>query len=332
MKLRWPALAVLAVGLVGIALAIFIRKEGEPVPVHLAPEPAQPRVSPAEGGVALVGLEAAAAYAADRDTRALVVGRGGHIVYEKYWGGTNFDSVVETGFEPVLAALLVGTALNDRLVHSLDAPLSEFVPGLSAPESSFTLRGLMARDEAGLSFEDSADVLALALERLTNQPYQVLVAQRVWGPLGGGDLEFRKSKSGRRPEGVSASCCLRARLGDWMRVGELLANGGVFEGNQLTPPHYMELMLGPVHRDATRGYFTRVDGSFAAHDVAWLEGSHQQRLWVVPSLRLSILRIGGNSSKGWDEAMIPDSIIRSTEGWHPASAGEGVDPSKFAPH
>ena len=330
MKLRWPVVAALVVCL--IALAVFMRKRGDPVPVHLAPEPAQPRVSPAEGGVAVVGLEAAAAYAADRNTQALVVGRGGHIVFEKYWDNTDFDSVVDTGFAPVLSALVVGTALNDRLIHSLDAPLSEFVPGLAAPESSFTLRGLMARDEAGLSLEDSTDVLALALERLTHQPYQVLVAQRVWGPLGGGDLEFQKANSGRRPDGVSAGCCLRARLGDWMRVGELLANGGVFEGNQLTPPHYMELVLGPAHRDASRGYFTRVDGSFAAHDVAWLEGSRQQRLWVVPSLRLSILRVGGNSSKDWDEAMIPDSIIRSTEGWHPASVGEGVDPKKFAPH
>jgi hypothetical protein len=132
---------------------------------------------------------------------------------------------------------------------------------------------------------------------------------------------------------VSADCCLRARLGDWMRVAELLANGGVFEGNLLTPPHYMDLMLKPAHKDGIRGYYTRVDGSFAAHDVAWLEGSNDQRLWVVPSLRLSILRIGGlPSGKDWDEAMIPDSIIRSTSGWHPASVGEGIDPNKYAPH
>jgi len=54
----------------------------------------------------------------------------------------------------------------------------------------------------------------------------------------------------------------------------------------------------------------------------------------VPSLRLTILRIGGEPSraKGWDEAMIPDSIIRSTSGWHPATVDEGVDPNKFAPH
>jgi hypothetical protein len=55
---------------------------------------------------------------------------------------------------------------------------------------------------------------------------------------------------------------------------------------------------------------------------------------VVPSLRLVILRVGDepDASAGWDEAMIPDSVIRGTSGWHPRAVGEGVDPNKYAPH
>ena len=82
------------------------------------------------------------------------------------------------------------------------------------------------------------------------------------------------------------------------------------------------------------GYFTRVDGQFAAKDVARLESAGKQRLWIVPSLRLVILRLGDEppESEGWDEAMIPDSIIRGTAGWQPARAEEGTDPKRFAPH
>ena len=77
-----------------------------------------------------------------------------------------------------------------------------------------------------------------------------------------------------------------------------------------------------------------VGGDFRRRDVAWLADRTQQRLWVVPSLRLVILRVGDDagSGEGWDEAMIPDSIIRGPSGWQPESAGEGVDPKKFAPH
>ena len=60
-----------------------------------------------------------------------------------------------------------------------------------------------------------------------------------------------------------------------MRIGEVLANDGVFEGNQLTPPRYVSLMLKPTYPDSTMGFFTRVGGTFAARDVAWLESDGQ---------------------------------------------------------
>ena len=110
-------------------------------------------------------------------------------------------------------------------------------------------------------------------------------------------LEFQRGGQPQRPDGVSAGCCVRARIGDWMRIAEVLANDGIFEGNQLTPPRYVSLMLRPAHKDSPRGYFTRVDGAFAAQDVAWLEGRDKQRLWIVPSLRLTILQIGRRSRR-----------------------------------
>ena len=55
---------------------------------------------------------------AKRNTRALVIGRGGHIVFEKYWGDTTLDTPVDLpDFTPVLAPLLVGSAMNDRLIE-----------------------------------------------------------------------------------------------------------------------------------------------------------------------------------------------------------------------
>ena len=54
--------------------------------------PPQPKVSPAEAGIDMAGIQAAVDYAGTRNTRALVIGRGGHIVFEKYWDGTTLDS------------------------------------------------------------------------------------------------------------------------------------------------------------------------------------------------------------------------------------------------
>jgi CubicO group peptidase (beta-lactamase class C family) len=327
----------LAVGsaMIGLLLIfLHIDKKPEPVVVKLPAGPAQPRLSAGEAGLDPAALEAAVAYAGQRHTSALVVVRAGHIVFEKYWNGTTIDTLVAPGFDPALAALAVGSALDDRLIGSLDMPLSNYLPATAGIDGAITTRELLARDHAELSLTQSVDAVALLLEQVTRQPYEQLVAARIWQPLGGGDLEFQRADSELRPKGVNASCCVRTRVGDWMRIGELLATEGNFAGGQVLLPHYVSQMLRPAHKEAPNGYFTRVDGAFAAHDVAWLEGTDKQRLWVVPSLKLAILRVGDEpgASEGWDEAMIPDSIIRGTSGWQPPEVSKEVDPSKYAPH
>lgn len=322
----------LGVTLASLMVFLFAGRGGQQVVIGFPAGPPQPRVTAGEAGLDPAAIENAVEYAGRRNTRALVIGHGGHIVFEKYWDGTTSDTVVDPGFAPLLVALGVGTALNERMVLNLDAPLANYLPD-AGEHAGASVRQLLGGDAPGLSIEQSADLLSRALERVSSQPYPTFIAERLWKPLGASSIEFRSV--GRESSGaVRAGCCVSAPVGDWMRLGELLAHDGVFEGNQFTPPRYVTLMMKPAHKESPRGFFMRVDGEFAAQDVAWVEGRNQQRLWIVPSLRLSILRIGDEApeSEGWDEAMIPDTIIRGTRGWKPRSAGEGVDPKKYAPH
>ncbi len=331
-KIGWLA------GVVAVAALAFVwlntNSGPDPVLVTLEPGPPQPRVTLTEAGIDPRAVEVAVQYAGERNTRALVIGHGGHVVFEKYWGDTTADTPVQlSGFTPALAALLVGTALNDRVLRDLDAPVSEIAKDLSAdPRAASTPRQLLTQYGA----DTTADVNTLArmLEGALGSSYETLLAERLWKPLGAGSFSMAQRGAAGQPGNIRADCCFTARLGDWMRIGELLAHDGVFEGNQFTPPDYVRQMLSPASKDAPHGYFTRVDGQFAARDVAWLEAEGKQRLWIVPSLRLTILRIGDEppASRGFDEGMIPDSIIRGTNGWQPGSAGDGVDPKKFAPH
>jgi CubicO group peptidase (beta-lactamase class C family) len=335
--MRKVAIVAGVVVLVGAGLVVFMRREHvTPIVVTLPAGPTQPRVSPEEAGIDRLAIDEALQYAGPRNTRALVIGRGGHIVFEKYWDDTTLETPVDLpGFAPALAAIVTGTMLSDRLIMSLDAATSNYIPeDANTPLGATTLRELLAQDNASLNAEASANRLALVLERISRKPYQTLVVERLWRPLEAGDLAFEGNGGALRPKAAGAGCCIRARLGDWMRVAELLANDGVFEGNQFTPPRFIQQMLHPAHKDAARGYFTRVDGAFDTHDVARLEAVGKQRLWIVPSLQLTILRVGSEppADRGWDEATIPNSIIRGTAGWQPRSASEGVDPAMFAPH
>ena len=74
-----------------------------------------------------------------------------------------------------------------------------------------------------------------------------------------------------------------ARIGDWMRLGELLANDGVFQGNQLTPPRYVTMMLKPTTRTPSMDS-SRVRTANSRRTMSRGSKGRTQRLWLVPSL------------------------------------------------
>lgn len=323
---KWVVAALFALTLVIAFVAYRLLTQAPPdIVVPLEAGPAQPRVSSGEGGIDPAAIELAVDYAGKRNSSALVIARGGHIVFEKYWGDTTADTAVRFDeLSAVVAGVMLGIALNDRLLLDIDMPLSRYL-GESADNEARTLRSLLA--------EWDAETIALVLEGVAQQPYHEQVVDKLWKLLGNGDIAFGQLTEGPRAGSASASCCIGARIGDWMRFGQLLARDGVFEANQYTPPGFVHAMLRATNQDDPRGYFVRLDGAFAAKDVAWVGGDDHQRLWVVPSLDLAILRLGDAAgSAGWDEALIPDSIIRGTAGWQPARVEEGTDPKRFAPH
>jgi CubicO group peptidase (beta-lactamase class C family) len=311
---------------IGFAAFKLLTRGGADIVMPLQPGPAQPRVTAAEGGIDPAAIQIAVDYAAARDTGALVVARGGHIVFEKYWGEIDADTAMRFDeLSPAVSGVMLGIALNERMLLDLDMPLSRYLGDSTPDAESRTLRTLLA--------EWDAETIARVLEGVAKASYHALVVEKLWKPLGNGDIAFAPVEDGPRAASANASCCIRARVGDWMRFGQLLARDGVFEANQYAPPGFVHAMLRATNKADPRGYFLRLDGAFAARDVAWVGGADHQRLWVVPSLDLVILRMGKPAgSAGWDEAMIPDSIIRGTVGWQPARAGEGTDPKLFAPH
>lgn len=324
-KPGWLAIVLVGVvAAVAVAFAVFRSPDAasERIVVSLVPGPPQPKVTPAEAGISEIAIQEAVDYAGKRNSSALVVGRGGHIVFEKYWGDTTRETQMSASqFGRVLIPLLVGSAMNDRLIVSLDEPASDYLPEYTdTPAGKGTLRNHLGQRVENSS-PGSEEVLLRILEKVTRQSFDTLVSERLWKPMGAGGFSVQREGSG-----------VYARIADWMRIGDLLANDGVFEGNQFAPPRFVALMQKPTHNHSTLGLGMNVGGAFAA-DVAWLADG-TQRLWVVPSLRLVILRAGDDPDEadGWDEALIPNSIIRGSSGWSPRSVDEGVDPKKYAPH
>ena len=340
-------------------------------------EPVAPRVAPELESLDRQALETAAAYAADKDSTALIVSRHEHIVFEKYWHGTSFDTVADgQSFSRVVTALAVGAALSRRNIHWPDEPVEDFIPewrgdprgaitinqllkmssGLRAPQPSLnpwssSMRVALGSDiiAADLSeplsaqpgtewAEQSADpqLAALIVERATGMRYAEFVSEAIWRRIGAGDAWLWLDRAGGAPH---TECCMLARQGDWLRLAELLIKDGNYRGDEVIRPGWIARMLVPAHGNETFGSYIRmgksnVTGSepYATQDLFIVEGNGGNRLWLIPSLQMSILRMGPapEHAADWDDARIPNAIIRGAKDYRQPAASSS-DISRIVP-
>jgi CubicO group peptidase (beta-lactamase class C family) len=338
-----------------------------------------PRVAPELEALDRKALEAAAVYAAQSDSSALIVTRHDHIVFEKYWHGTGFDTVVDgQSFVRIVVALAVGAALSQRQIHWPEEPIGNFLAqwhadprgaitvsqllkmssGLKAPESSLnpwstSVRAALGTDvlaaalaeplaskPGGTWVEQSADpqLLAAVIERASGLRFADFLSREVWRRIGAGDAWLWLD----RPGGTAhADCCMLARQGDWVRVAELLVTDGNYRGDEVIRPGWIARMLVPAKGNTAYGSYIRIGKAneagtepYAAEDLFVVEGTGGNRLWLVPSMHLAILRMAAARSPAavdWDDARIPNLIIRGARDYQPPQARPGADISKIVP-
>jgi CubicO group peptidase (beta-lactamase class C family) len=183
--------------------------------------------------------------------------------------------------------------------------------------------------------DQPADVqlLARVIERATHQRFAQYLSEGLWRRLGAADAWLWLDRTGGT---AHADCCMLARQGDWIRLGELLANNGRYQGDEIVAPGWVAQLLAPVKGNPSYGSFLRVKAgkmaeSFAAADVFMVE-SAGHRMWLVPSMELVILRTGPTLGSPWDDSRIPNLIIRGARDYVPARARPGVDLRSLVPN
>jgi CubicO group peptidase (beta-lactamase class C family) len=329
-------------------------------------EPPAPRVAPELESLDRRALEAAAAYAGQHGSQALIVTRHDHIVYERYWQGTGFDTLADAqSFTPLLAALGAGVAISHRRIGWPDQPIGAFITEWRQdPRGAITVRDLLqsssglarsaTRDSgtdlvaASLSeplagtpgitrLEQPADaqLLALVLERASGERYAAYLSQALWRRIGAGDAWLRLD----RPGGAAhADCCLLARQGDWIRIGQLLLGDGNYRGDEVIRPGWVTLMRTPSRGDPRYGAYLRLGAPaapgrepYAARDLFAVQGEGGNRLWLVPSLQIAILRTApAGRDADWDDSRIPNLVIRGARDYRPP-AQPATDVSALVP-
>ena len=243
-----------------------------------------------------------------------------------------------------ITALLIGIALDEGKIGSLDDPAAKWVPAWrDDSRRQITLRHLLqmhaglrpmgkyeepysdasylalgtdlryvvdnipAETEPGRRF-DYNDVnfqaLGFVLESATGRRYADYLSEKIWKPIGAGAAALWLDRDGGSARTFGY---LFATASDWARVGQLLLHEGEWEGKTVISRDYLREMLKPSPSEPIYGLgiwlanddHQRREGEppFLASGIFYLDGRFKQRVYVIPSHDIVIVRVGENARR-----------------------------------
>jgi hypothetical protein len=238
--------------------------------------------------------------------RALIVHRHGHRVREIFAAGTSGATPVTGGeLAPAIFALALGPLVDTRRI-SIDAA----VQAVRDESAEYTATGWRNPWSVAARSRFNLRAAPELLQRDGASAAQTL-SERVWLPLHAQDAALW----GRDDTALRVDCCIVAQLDDWMRVGDVLAQQGSFEGERITSNDWIRALLAadldshrhPVWLKAQLG--TTGAEPPAARDTFWFDLGPGLRLWLVPRRALSVL-VWTDSATQARDTEIPNLLIR----------------------
>ncbi len=334
------------------------------VPLVGAPGPFLPIAAAGTLTVPAQALDEAAQYVQASNGKALIVVHRGVVQTERYFGGSDADTVFSAhSMAKTLGAAAIGVALREGHIKSLDQPASTWLHEWRDPaRAAITLRQLLTMSagfrnlpskdlgshyiqlhygadveaivrDAPLAYapetdfawdNDNSHAIGLVIERATGQSYLDYVSSRLWQPLGADNAEQLLDRPGGR---AMAYCCVWSKPRDWVRVGQMLLNGGSWQGQRLLDEGFVRELRTPSAANPNFGYqvvvgaawqdlrlnrraLTQGDDKVAslAPDLYYLSGIGGLQVAVVPSEQLVILRVG-KASADWREHVLPNLLV-----------------------
>lgn len=192
---------------------------------------------------------------------------------------------------------------------------------------------LKLADPPGTKFDynnNATLLLSVILARATGRRYADYLSAKLWQPLGLSDAFLWLDRPGGWP---MTSCCLFSRAEDWLAIGRLiLERGRSPDGRQLVPADWIDAMVAPSGANPRYGFQLwrgdqRVGGTpapvvqpgtdvwqsetFLDPGTIILLGYGYQRVWVLPAHGTVIVRMGRAWPPAWDEAAIPNAVVRA---------------------
>ena len=319
-------------------------------------------------GTRLCALVDRLAGAPQDNLHAVVVVRDGRLVFEDYRSGPDQrwgQELGTVGYGPELThdvrsvsksvtSLLVGIALDRKLIAGVDEPVLGFFPehaDLRTPEKDGILVRHLLAMSSGIAWDEnrpytdpknseiqmiraadpyrfaleqpiatapdrvwnynggSTQLLAGIVQRASGQRFADFARAVLFGPLGITDYEWVAMPNGE----TAAASGLRLRPRDMAKIGQLLLNGGMWDGRRIVSAEWLRESVLPG-RSSSYGWHWWLGLSVIGEAVverAEAKGLGGQRIFVVPSQRLVVVTTAGLyvKSEGDREGEITSGIL-----------------------
>ncbi len=269
----------------------------------------------------------------------LTIIRNDSILYE--WYDDRFDtSSIMTTFSMAksFVSLLVGIAIEEGNIKSVDEPITAYIPELEDPEFQKIKIEHLLNMQSGIHFSESyfnpfgtiakfyygkhllwyikklkidkapgqgfdyksldTQLLGLIIERSTGKKLAHYFEEKLWQPL---DMQYDASWSidSRSGDTEKAFCCLNARILDFAKIGKLMLQKGTWNGEQIVPKDWIELCFKSKSYPSYSYQWWILDTD---QNEIMAQGILGQYLYINPAKNIVIVRMGkkwGKSINWW---------------------------------
>jgi CubicO group peptidase (beta-lactamase class C family) len=224
-------------------------------------------------------------YLENLEISSLLILHGDTIVLEKYWGDHNEESVSNSfSAAKTFVALLIGCALDEGKIKSLDEPIGNYLPAFNqGKKKKITIKHLLWMS-SGLDWSESgknplsdnaasyygtdlkqlvndqevkrnpgelflyqsgnSQLLGFIVEKATGTQLSKYAEQKIWSKINTENNAFWSLDKKNGDE--KSFCCLYSSTRDFARLGKLIGNYGKWNGEQLISEKYMRELSQPA--------------------------------------------------------------------------------------
>jgi len=218
-------------------------------------------------------------------TVAFIVAKDSLLLFERYWENYSAESYSNSfSMAKSIISLLVGCAIDDGFIDSLDQPVGDFIPEfLEGKKSEITIRHLLTMS-SGLSWDEAysslfstttkayygkflrelvldqnviaepgkefkylsgdTQILSIIIAQATGKSISEYMSEKIWSKIG---AEHSALWSLDKENGIEkAYCCFNTNARDFARLGRLVLNMGKWNGVQIISSKYLEETLKPT--------------------------------------------------------------------------------------